>query len=233
MRRPSSARSGKPSESFLAGALLAVVGGYLDVYTYLSRGQVFANAQTGNVVLLSIYLASGDVLRALFYVPPIAAFLIGIFVAEWLHRFEGRTFLHWRQYVILLELLVVVLVGLMPCSQPDAPYNNTIANVLVSFVCSLQVQSFRRIRGITCATTMCTGNLRSGADCFISFWNTKDRSQLHAALKYFGIVFFFMIGAAVSTYLTRLWGEHAVLCCAVGLVPVLLMMFDFPQKKTP
>lgn len=35
------------SETFRLGALLTVVGGFLDTYTYLSRGGVFANAQTG------------------------------------------------------------------------------------------------------------------------------------------------------------------------------------------
>ena len=40
------------SESFELGILLAIVGGYLDAYTYLSRGHIFANAQTGNIVLL-------------------------------------------------------------------------------------------------------------------------------------------------------------------------------------
>ena len=32
------------SETFRLGALLTVVGGFLDTYTYLSRGGVFANA---------------------------------------------------------------------------------------------------------------------------------------------------------------------------------------------
>ena len=45
------------SESYFIGLLLAIAGGYLDVYTYISRGGVFANAQTGNIVLLGIHIA--------------------------------------------------------------------------------------------------------------------------------------------------------------------------------
>ena len=45
------------SETFRLGALLTVVGGFLDTYTYLSRGGVFANAQTGNIVLLALTAA--------------------------------------------------------------------------------------------------------------------------------------------------------------------------------
>ena len=44
----------QPSESFLVAALLAISGGFLDAYTYVCRGGVFANAQTGNLVLLAV-----------------------------------------------------------------------------------------------------------------------------------------------------------------------------------
>ena len=39
------------SESLLLGAILATVGGFLDAHTYICRGKVFANAETGNIVL--------------------------------------------------------------------------------------------------------------------------------------------------------------------------------------
>ena len=41
------------SEAFLTAAFLSISGGLQDAYTYLARGNVFANAQTGNIVLLS------------------------------------------------------------------------------------------------------------------------------------------------------------------------------------
>ena len=41
------------SETFLLSAILAVSGGFQDAYTYNVRGEVFSNAQTGNVVLMS------------------------------------------------------------------------------------------------------------------------------------------------------------------------------------
>ena len=44
------------SESFFLTAILAIVGGFLDAYSYLMRGHVFANAQTGNIVLFGVYL---------------------------------------------------------------------------------------------------------------------------------------------------------------------------------
>ena len=42
------------------GLCLCFIGGFLDAYTYVSRGGVFANAQTGNIILLILGLASGE-----------------------------------------------------------------------------------------------------------------------------------------------------------------------------
>ena len=43
------------SESIEVGILLALSGGLMDAYSYLLRGEVFANAQTGNIILLGIH----------------------------------------------------------------------------------------------------------------------------------------------------------------------------------
>ena len=70
------------SESFRLGAVLALAGGFLDAYTYLVRGGVFANAQTGNMVLLGIRAAEGRWAEAASYLAPIGAFALGVLVAE-------------------------------------------------------------------------------------------------------------------------------------------------------
>lgn len=51
------------SESFLTAAFLSVSGGLQDAYTYIFRGKVFANAQTGNIVLLSQSIIDKDFVR--------------------------------------------------------------------------------------------------------------------------------------------------------------------------
>ena len=63
---PSLKPHGQMSEAFITALFLSVSGGLQDVYTYLYRGKVFANAQTGNIVLLSAALlrAAAGELRA-------------------------------------------------------------------------------------------------------------------------------------------------------------------------
>ena len=57
--------------------ILMGVAGLFGAYTYLLRGNVFCNAQTGNVVLMGMALGSGEWGQALYYLIPISAYLLG------------------------------------------------------------------------------------------------------------------------------------------------------------
>lgn len=74
------------SETLPVGLLLAAVGGFLDGFTFIGYGGVFANGQTGNVVLMGVYAGELHWRSAVQHVPPILAFLLGVTVAEWMGR---------------------------------------------------------------------------------------------------------------------------------------------------
>ena len=156
---PSLKPHGQMSEAFITALFLSVSGGLQDVYTYLYRGKVFANAQTGNIVLMAVKLFAGKWGEALRYLIPLCAFALGIFVAEFIRlKLKRMQWLHWRQLVVLFEILLLFVVGFLPQEL------NLLANSLVSFSCAMQVQSFRKVNGYAFASTMCIGNLRSGMD---------------------------------------------------------------------
>ena len=217
---------GQMSETMLSGALLAVTGGYLDVYTYLARGHVFANAQTGNMVLFGVNLARGNWSRAAAYLLPILAFVLGILLAAAVRERSAEKLLHWRQITVAVEILVLLAAGFIPAGGPDLP-----ANTIVSFVCSVQVQSFRKIGGVPLATTMCTGNLRSAAECLYSCFRTKEREMGKKGLRYLCIILFFILGAVIGSVLTALFSVRAVLFSCIPLLAVFLLMFR-REKKT-
>lgn len=210
------------SDAFLTGAFLAVVGGFLDAYTYICRGAVFANAQTGNIVLMGIKLAEGNFTGAGHYIIPIIAFIAGILISEAVKEiFRKNSFLHWRQIILAFEIIILVLTAFLPSGRT----NNLITNTLVSFVCSLQVQSFRKVNGNSIATTMCTGNLRSGTELLFNFFTTKNRENLSRSLQYFGIILFFILGAAIGAIAANILDIKAVLLAALGLLIVFFILF--------
>ena len=189
---PSSHRAarGQMSDSLLTASFIILSGGLQDAYTYLCRGKVFANAQTGNIVLL-----------------------------ECVHRhFKYMERVHWRQLIILSEIVLLFAVGFLPQER------NMAANMLVSFVCAMQVQTFRKVRGHAYASTMCIGNLRSGTEALCEYFHDKNPAVLRRALTYFGVIGIFALGAGAGAWITARAGERTIwISCALLTVSFLLM----------
>ena len=187
---------GQMSESFLTAVFLSLSGGLQDAYTYLFRGKVFANAQTGNIVLLSAHIMDGQWGMVLHYFIPLCAFAFGVLVAERMReRFRSMQRLHWRQLVVLGEMLLLLIVGFLPESC------NLLANAIVSFSCAMQVQAFRKVDGYAFASTMCIGDLRSGVEAFCIWSKTHEPHAKDRMLRYFGIILLFALGAGQAVIL--------------------------------
>ena len=205
-------REKQMSENFILGIMLALTGGFLDAYTYITRGGVFANAQTGNIVLMGINLAKGDFERVIHYVVPILAFALGILLSEIIKAtLKKSRHMHWRQIVVLAEIIILAVCGFIPSGK-----GNTFVNVMVSFVCSLQVETFRVINGNTVATTMCTGNLGI---------KKKDKKITLRSLTYYGINLFFALGAIAGAIATKFLDVKSIFIASVLLVIPFIMMF--------
>lgn len=207
------------SDSLYIGALLALVGGFLEAYTFICRGEVFANCQTGNLVLFSMFFIQRDWKNVVVYLVPIISFFIGICLAEWIRHNIIETKIHWRQVVVTFEMICLIIVTFIPCGRYDIA-----ATTLVSFTCALQVEAFRKIHGNLFATTMCTGNLRSGVNNLFLWFKTKEEQYLKKTILYFMVIFFFMIGAVMGSVFTYILVEKAVLICCIPLICSMVLM---------
>ena len=211
---------GQMSEAFSTMVFLTLSGGLQDAYTYCVRGGVFANAQTGNIVLMSQRAFAGDLAGVLRYLIPLLAFALGVFAAEAVRRrCQGISRLHWRQLVALAEIVLLFAVGFLP------PAADPLANALVSFTCAMQVQAFRKVNGSAYASTMCIGNLRSGVDALCVYWDTRDRTALRKAGRYFAVILIFALGAGFGGVVSRLWGTRAIWASCLLLAVSFLLMF--------
>ena len=103
------------SESIKLGVILAIAGGFMDAYSYMCRGKVFANAQTGNILLLGINISERNWHMALHYLVPVLAFAIGIALADLVKiRTKNLTLLHWRQISVFCEAVILLSVSFIP-----------------------------------------------------------------------------------------------------------------------
>ena len=210
------------SEAFVNSVFLALSGGFQDAYTYNTRDEVFSNAQTGNVVLMSQHFMNREWQIGLRYLFPLLAFVFGVFVAENVqNRFKYAKKMHWRQGILLAEIGILAIVGFITNAY------NMIATVMLSFACAMQVQTFRKVGGYSYASTMCIGNLRSGTAALSLYLRDKKAEHLRQTFYYFGIIFFFAIGAGIGGILSVCYGIHVIwISCILLFISFLLMFLE-------
>ena len=206
-------------EHLATGATLAVVGGFLDAYTYVAHGGVFANAQTGNVVFVAIDAAQGRWADAARYLPIIGAFVLGLLAAESLAARRHRRWLSDpTRAVLAAEIAVLVVVACLPVGTPSL-WTTT----AVSFVAALQVTTFRLVGETSYSTTMTTGNLRTLVTAAYEWLSGYDRAQRVVAGRLTVIVLAFAGGAGVGALVSGpdALGTRATLVAAAVLAVVL------------
>ena len=188
-------------------AILIAAGGYLGAYTYTMRGGVFCNAQTANVVLLSMALGNGQWSRALYFLIPISAYMLGAVISELMpNRVKRLNFLRWDTLLVGLEMLVTFLLGFIPDSWPYQ-----ICQVSINFICSMQYNTFRQAEHIPMATTFCTNHIRQ-VGVFLSKWlrRPEEKSHRHRFLVHLLMLGAFTAGGMVSAIVCRYLGGRAI-----------------------
>ncbi len=205
------------SESLWVASLLTISGGLMDAYSYLMRGHVFANAQTGNILLFGVYAANKQFQQSIHYLFPILAFGFGIALCQSIRMMKPKN-VHWRQITVMIEIILLVVVGLLPTSY------DLLANCLTSLACGLQVQAFRKLHGMGFATTMCIGNLRTGTQELVTYLYTKNKQLLHSGLTYFYIILCFVLGAILGSKCLDGLQTHTIWICALFLLCAVLIM---------
>lgn len=208
------------SESLPLGLLLALSGGLMDAYSYVCRGKVFANAQTGNILLFAVNLSERNYLTAMRYFFPVLAFVAGIALAANVrHFFREARKLHWRQTSVMFEMVLLFFVSFLPQSR------NLLANCLTSFACGIQVEAFRKIEGTALATTMCIGNLRTATQSLCEWIYARDRENAKKVLLAYGMIGVFAVGAVLGNGCVARWNEGAIRVSCLILLSVFLLMF--------
>jgi len=187
--------------------MLAAAGGFLDGFTYVGHGHVFANAMTGNVIVLGINCFTGSWHAGLRRVPAIVAFVLGVGVAQVIQvRARRRDVSVPYSGVLALEVAVLLALSFLPAGTADIIFTTSIA-----FAASVQVQSFREVDGHAFSSTFTTGNLRTLTEAAVD-WSFGGRKTENAStVRDFSVICaLFLIGAIAGGYATERFGSHAL-----------------------
>ena len=202
--------TGGNSGLLIVACVFTVVGGYTDTYSFLAHGRVFANTQTGNVVFFSVYASGGNWAQAVRHLPPIAAFISGVAVAELFGVQLHKHSFHATLLCQALEFSMLTVLSFVGCRLADS-----YVVPMISFVAAIQSTSFHAIGPWSFNSAMTTGNLRdatSGLALWILGRGTMEDRDKGVALSL--ICLFFLIGALCGGIYARLDQKHALVPCA-------------------
>ena len=217
------------AQSLRLGILLAAVGGFLDAYTFIGRGGVFANAQTGNTVLLALSVGQRHWSHAIRYLLSVCAFVVGVGGAELLRLpAVTRHLRHSAEVAIGLEVVVLVVVGLLPAAVPDQ-----VAALAIAAVSGFQVTFFNKLHEWAYSTTITTGNLRSAVQAWVHAVADHDAKSKAKALSLAAIIASFAGGAGAGGLLTSRAHDQAVWVAAGVLLLSLLLFVRNTRTEQP
>jgi len=212
--------------------VLIFVAGFFGAYTFLLRGNVFCNAQTGNVVLMGLALGAGKWSEALYYLIPISAYLMGAFVSELLpNPVKHHLPIRWDTLLIAVEMLTVLALGFVPDSAPVQ-----ISQVAINFIASMQYNTFRQAEGVPMATTFATNHIRQigvGLAKELKHLHTGNRSHREKLRQHFEMLIFFLLGSIAGTVFCRLLAGRAIWVTLIplGVILITLLHADLIAEK--
>ncbi len=201
------------------GALLAWGGGFLDGFTYVGHGHVFANAMTGIVVLLGISCFSRSWSTAPRLLPAILAFVVGVSVSQAMQlRSKRRDVSAPYPAVLGLEIGVLLVLSLLPATTADILFTTSIA-----FAASVQVQTFREVNGYSYNSTFTTGNLRTLSEAaFTWLFEGCNQAAGRVVRDFSAVCAAFLVGATAGGYSAQALGNRALWCDIVLLALVAI-----------
>ena len=202
-------------EQYYIFELLTVAGGMMGLYTYSLRGQVFSNAQTGNIVKMAAAIGWGRYKVALYYLIPFTAYVLGTILSEILPEKVRRTkFIRWDTLLVGIEIVTLFIVGFIPLTWPDQ-----IAQVIINFLCAMQFNTFRQAEGVPMATTFLTNHVRQiGVSIArVIKHHEQEKEARTKMIKHVKIILAFMFGGIIVTAFAPIMRENTIWLAIIPL----------------
>ena len=194
-------------ERYFIFELLIFAGGMLGAYTYNLRGGVFCNAQTANVVLMSLEFGKGEFRHGLYYLIPITAYLMGAVVSEVLpSKVRKLRFLRWDTYLLAFEIVVIFVLGFVPL---DIHFQQAV-QVIINFLASMQYNTFRQAEGVPMATTFVTNHIRQTGIWLVEYLKKRDTAAGRRCFRHIRMVAIFFAGGIILTALCGILHEKVI-----------------------
>lgn len=184
---------------------LTFLSGYLNAFTFITQGARFSGIQSGNLVYLVYFMMKRDVAKAINFLIPLLVFILGQFCTYLLRVYFEKRKWPWHFGISLLMLVIISLTTIL-----SSLFSSNVIIALLTFVASLQIETFRRLRGAAYANVMMTGNIKNASYIWFKGVMEKDKQLMKIGRNTFLIIVGFMLGVASATYLSFYLNEYSL-----------------------
>ena len=218
-------------EQLMFCLLLTVMGGFFDAYTFVNCGGIFANAQTGNLIFVGIDLIEGNFGEVLHYLIPIFSFVVGVLVSKFIeYRYkELSIFKH------IFMLLLIQMTSLIVISIKHQFFGIDVRPIVISFICAIQYDGFRKVNNLVFASVFCTGNLRSMSEHRYKLVVLKKQESKTPLIIYSTVISVFLFGVILGAAMSKYYLHKAIIVpigiISVNLVFIVVIYNKFGRKK--
>jgi uncharacterized membrane protein YoaK (UPF0700 family) len=218
------------------GTVLTAVGGFVDCFSFLTLGSVYAATMSGNTVLVAVHAGKGETSSALFHAYAIGVFMLGLLVsAGAIELGLRRGFRRVLALALAIEAACLAALALWGApllasgaagtpQQPHWPLYALLA--LAAIAMGTQNTSLRMAGILSVFTTHVTGTLTRLGEQLVAALFARSAAAMSANLASAGfsagLLLAFLLGAFVASELLPLWGMGEVLALPIGLLFVVI-----------
>ena len=218
-------------EQLMFCLLLTAVGGFFDAYTFVNCDGIFANAQTGNLIFVGIDLIEGNYSEVIHFSIPILSFIVGVLVSKYIETKYKELSIFKHIYLLLLVQIFALLIILLRHEY----FSVDIRPIVISFICAIQFDGFRKVNNLVFASVFCTGNLRSMSEHLYKYIILKKEESKTPLMIYAILVGVFLSGVILGAAMSKFFLHKAIfvplIIICINLFFVTTIYHKFGRKK--
>ena len=202
---------------------VSVIGGFWGGYTIFNHLDIFANAQTGNLIKLVLSVCSFQLDAVLYMLSYFGLYILGNAFYAVARQKLGVSM---KIVSFIVSALAIVMVGVLNFTN-----NSFLAVMPIFFAAPVQWNAFKTAGGNSSSTIFSSNNVRQAVIKLTQHFMNKDKKSLRNARFYWATLMFFHIGVAASCLLSLALGAQSIWFCFVPLGIAVVFYYRYEEAK--
>lgn len=202
---------------------VSVIGGFWGGYTIFNHLDIFANAQTGNLIKLVLSVCCLQLDAVLYLLSYFGLYILGNAFYAVARKKLG---ISMKIVSFAVSALAIALVGILNFTS-----NSFLVVMPIFFAAPVQWNAFKTAGKNSSSTIFSSNNVRQAVILLTNYIMNRNRKDLKNARFYWATLLFFHIGVAASCLLSLAVGVHSIWFCFIPLGVAVALYYRYQEAK--